>query len=502
MSDWTQGYVTEVEYTQGFYKELAPAHLEFAALLQGYEAPSTAKPFNWIEVGCGHGVTANVLAAANPSGKFYAMDFNPLHVLSGRELASAAGLNNIEFFEKSFEEAMTLDLPPMDYFILHGVYSWISQANRKHIVALIRKLLKPGGLVYVSYNCLPGWSGKAPVRKLMTEYAKRHGASIAQRFVAARDFAKAMKESECGYFNMHPTAVQLVNQLSAQSSNYLIHEYLNDAWELLYHSDVVAEMHDAKATYMCSATLNENADNANIPANLRPLVTQETDPVMRELIKDFATNRQFRRDIFARGARRLSGSELIARVSAVRICLTISPEKCTPQIRVPLGEATLQLEFYHPIIDALTKGAQSVAALTQAVNKPLPDVLNTLLLMAGAGYVQPLLTEPDQSGKSVNRFNAEQLKRAVHGKNISILAARNLGNGMGLGLIESLFLSAYNAKAHDPAAWVQEILVRTNRAPLDNDKAITEHSDMLSHLRKFENDFKKMLPMLKTWGVL
>lgn len=502
MSDWAQGYVTEIEYTQGFYKELAPAHLEFAALMQGYEAPSTTRPFNWIEVGCGHGLTANVLAAANPLGKFFALDFNPLHVLNGRELASAAGLSNIEFFERSFEEAIMLDLPPMDYFILHGVYSWISPANRQHIIELIRKLLKPGGLVYVSYNCLPGWSGKAPVRKLMTEYAKRHGGSIERRFIAARDFAKAMKESGGGYFSAHPTAVQLVDQISAQSSNYLIHEYLNDAWELLYHSDVVAEMYGAKVSYIGSATLNENADNANIPANLKPLMEHEGDPIMRELMKDFATNRQFRRDIFARGVRRLGGSELVTRVSALRMCLAIPADKCSPQIHVPLGEATLQSDLFNPIIDALTKGVQTISTLVQAAGKPLPDVLNVLLLMAGAGYVQPLLAEPDRSGKFVNQFNSAQLENAIQGKNVSVLAARNLGSGIGLGLIELLFLSAHNANARDPAAWVQEVLLKTGRVPLNNGQLIKDHEAMLLHLRKSEEDVKKLLPMLKIWGVL
>ena len=30
----------------------------------------------------------------------------------------------------------------------------------------IRRYLKPGGMVYISYNCLTGWSANMPVREL------------------------------------------------------------------------------------------------------------------------------------------------------------------------------------------------------------------------------------------------------------------------------------------------------------------------------------------------
>ncbi len=502
MNDWTQGYVTEIEYTQGFYKEMAPLNLELAALIKGFDAPPTSRPYHWIEVGCGHGLTANLLAAANPQAKFYALDFNPLHVRNARELAAAGGLANIEFFEDSFEEALQRDLPPMDYFILHGVYSWITPENRAHIVALIRKLLKPGGLVYVSYNCLPGWSGKAPVRRLMTEHAKRRGGPITQRFMAARDFAKSLKEAGCAYFNQHPTAAHLIDHISGQSSNYLVHEYLNEAWELLYHSDVVSEMHGAKVNFIASATLVENADNATIPANLKPLLAQEGDPVMRELIKDFAVNQQFRRDIFARGARRLSPAESLARASALRFCLAAPPEKCNPVIRVPLGEATLQADIFNPIVETLAKGPQTVAALTAATGKDIGLVLNTLTLMAGANYVQPMLADAGQGQKSAAQFNAALIRRATLGHESMALAARNLGNGAQASLLDQLFIAAYQNKAQDAAAFVRDVMLRTGRRPLEDGKAIDDPEKILAHLRTFEADLAPRMALYKTWGVL
>lgn len=42
------------------------------------------------------------------------------------------------------------------------------------IVAFIDLFLKPGGLVYGSYNCMPGWAAMAPFQRLLVEHAKRN----------------------------------------------------------------------------------------------------------------------------------------------------------------------------------------------------------------------------------------------------------------------------------------------------------------------------------------
>jgi len=47
--------------------------------------------------------------------------------------------------------------------------SWIS----------VRRKLRAGGLVYVSYNCLPGWAPAIPVRQLMTLYGDYGGGQMA-----------------------------------------------------------------------------------------------------------------------------------------------------------------------------------------------------------------------------------------------------------------------------------------------------------------------------------
>ena len=61
--------------------------------------------------------------------------------------------------DESFEEfCRRQDLPDFDFIGLHGIWSWVSDKNRQVIVDFIRRKLKVGGVVYVSYNTQPGWA--------------------------------------------------------------------------------------------------------------------------------------------------------------------------------------------------------------------------------------------------------------------------------------------------------------------------------------------------------
>ncbi len=54
MSDWSAGYVTEVGYIHGYYRELSPVLLAFACLARGVAAPGLgAEPIRVLELGCG-----------------------------------------------------------------------------------------------------------------------------------------------------------------------------------------------------------------------------------------------------------------------------------------------------------------------------------------------------------------------------------------------------------------------------------------------------------------
>src|SRR5437773_4671116 len=118
--------------------------------------------FAWCDLGCGQGVTAAILAATHPSGAFHGIDAMPVHIDHARRLAAAAAVANLELHAVDFAAAIDLDLPQFDYIVAHGVYTWIGPETQCAVRRFIDRRLKPGGLVYLSYNAMPGWARDLP----------------------------------------------------------------------------------------------------------------------------------------------------------------------------------------------------------------------------------------------------------------------------------------------------------------------------------------------------
>src|SRR5262245_46608076 len=201
---WAEGYVVDIGYTHGYYRELAPALLRFVTLLGGVRAADTEQPCTYYELGCGNGLSSVLHAAANPHGQFIGVDFNPGHIQNAQSLARDCGIGNVRFLEKSFAELLVMELPEAEAVVLHGVYSWVSGGNRRHVVEFIRRKLKPGGIVYVSYNCLPGLAQVVPLQRLLHAHASLAGGDLAERMRRAVEFAGRLNGAGAEYFRANP----------------------------------------------------------------------------------------------------------------------------------------------------------------------------------------------------------------------------------------------------------------------------------------------------------
>src|SRR5882672_11396862 len=150
MSDWTSGYIADLGYTYGYYSELNPLRIKLAFLSAGLAPP---KEGPCCELGFGQGISVNVHAAAAPAD-WWGTDFNPSQARFARDLAEATG-SRAKLFDESFTEFCgRSDLPEFAFIGLHGIWSWISNENRAVIVDFIRRKLKAGGVVHMSYNTM------------------------------------------------------------------------------------------------------------------------------------------------------------------------------------------------------------------------------------------------------------------------------------------------------------------------------------------------------------
>ena len=254
--DWAQGYVADIGYTAGFFRQTTPSHLSFAALTIGRSPGRAIRPRRVLELGFGQGFGLALLAAANPDIAFEGYDFNPDHVAHARKLIEAAGLSNIAVTETSFEDAATRGgADDTDLVAMHGIFSWVSRATQDALITIMRQRLLPEGIAYVSYNCMPGWSPIAPLRQLMLEVKRRNPSGSAKQLALALDLLKELREGGAGYFAANPAAARHFDEMLKSDPTYLAHEYLDEHWELPQFSEVAARMSEAKLTFVASAII-------------------------------------------------------------------------------------------------------------------------------------------------------------------------------------------------------------------------------------------------------
>lgn len=437
MADWAAGYVLDIQYTSGFYRELAPSHLRFALLAQGVRPPALGAGATYCELACGQGFGTNLLAAANPDMRFWGFDFNPAQIANARRFAAEAGLTNVVFEDWSFEEALgrTAELPKFDVVALHGIYSWISPENRRFIVDFLDRTLKPGGLVYVSYNCMPGWASVAPLQRLMREHADRHPDRSDLQAEAALAFAGRLKEGGAAYFTANPGLGPRMEKMPTLDRHYLAHEYLNGHWHPLHHLDVVHEMGAARLSFAGSATVAENIDAVSVPAELHPLIAETRDRGWQETIRDYASNKQFRRDMFVRGASSIPGAELVRTLGEQRFALAVPRSEVSFKFAGPLGELQGHEEIYRPIADALAQRPHALSELAKLPgpnDRPAASLLQAVAMLVHAGHVLPIVSDASGwDGERARNFNRVVAGRIRSGDTLAFLAAPAARTGIG-----------------------------------------------------------------------
>jgi SAM-dependent methyltransferase len=434
--DWGGGYVTDIGYLPGYYRQQSPAHLDVACLMGGVAGigADPTMPLSYLELGCGYGFSALALAASNPAWRVTGIDFNPAHIAAARALAAEAGIANAHFFEIDLaglvEGPIPGDIAEADVVTLHGLWSWIDDAARAGVVRIFGERLRPGGLVYISYNALPAWGAALGMQRLLREAGARLATRSDRQAAAGLDIVRALAEA-----NAHQLRDGFVQSLIETSRHaqpaYLAHEFMNAAWRPAFHADVAQALHVAKLDWVASAELLENFTPLMLGDEMRKVLDRFDEPMMRELVKDMCLGRGLRQDVFVRGARRLLPRERDAALGEVTLALTCAAEQFFWEHDVPVGKATIERGFFGPVVAALAEGPRKVADLLAIPELPRRDNPGELVgMLVGTGQALPLAAPPSEPGPQVCRLNAMAARRFARLDNLtSAMALATSGSG-------------------------------------------------------------------------
>lgn len=495
---WSEGYFTEQTYSIGYYREQSPVYQRFCLLLKGIDAPEGE---NFCELGFGQGLTLNLHAASVP-GHWYGTDFNAEQVCFAQSLNAAAG-GHASLYDQSFAEFCHRDdLPQFDYISLHGIWSWVSEENRRHMRHLMDRRLKPGGVVYVSYNTLPGGAQRAPLRQIMYEFDRhtpRH--TGLDRVTDCLNFSEALLKANPNFLQVVNGISNLQEQLRTLSPRYVAHEYLNQTWDNLYFSQVADFLSEARLNFAASSMAQENVEGLGFAPDAQAFLNGIEHPQLREQMRDFFCNTMFRRDLYMRGALRLSSSEQMARLLDTRLMLCAPPVNVGYSVDAGMGTVELDKATHQPLVDALASrnyAPKTLREICDAMPGSRPgQVVAAAAALVGMGSVAVCQSERAVKAAAVTtrRLNEHLLHRASQSSDIDFLASPLTGTGVHLPRIYMLFYKY--AAVPNPIERVQALLatlgerINSNGQPLEDDSAIT------AALQTSYEEFKARLPIYR-----
>jgi len=474
LSGWGSGYITDISYKAGYYPQQSPYHQAVCGMLCGVriDMPGPEDPLSYLELGSGIGLGAMMLAASNPNWIVTAIDFNPAHVAMARRTAHASGLTNITFIEADLstlaDEPSFADIPHADFVSLHGVWSWVAPSVQAGIIRLLKARVRPGGVVHVSYNALPGWQGMIGLQRLIREAGSRTAGRSDSQVAEGLELARGLLATEAKHLHQSSFGAGMLERFGQGSPEYLAHELMNQCWTPCFHADVADAMSGARLEWVGSASIAENFPELMLDAPQRELMLKQPDVAMRELVKDMCLGRLLRSDIFVRGANRMSNHSRDQALGELTLGLTVVPEKFSYDMTLPVGTVTMNAPFYGTVVQALGNGPRRVADLVALPGLVTADGSQTrnpaelVGMLIGSDQAEFVVRPGADAGAGARRTNAATARSLVDVTNLGgglCAASERLGSGMRCVGLELFLIDRVAAVGGwiDPEPWVAEL---------------------------------------------
>lgn len=351
-------YTQDVEFNSGFGALQTPIHMFTVAVLCGVNAQRVDRPFRFLDLACGNGLTLCLLADAYPEGEFVGVDINPDHVKKARSRAAGAELENVSFMEGDLLDLIAGDFGCFDYCSISGVYSWLDPARRTATRQFISSAMNPGGLVYLDYSSQPGIAQVGPLYHVIRELGKMYSGSSADKLTSAARFLDNAEREGARFFKVHQVAAARLKTILQNPAEDEAHEVFNLQENGLWSNDVINEMEDSGFRYAGNAGLHHNL--SDLFPQAKTLADSSGFPVaLQQMMFDITWNVAQRRDVYVRANSVDCSGDLIATLEDLPIY--VMRDAVTTSQRRGLGKHFPNYDFCSPAAEVFAREAVSAA---------------------------------------------------------------------------------------------------------------------------------------------
>ncbi|NQV79571.1 MAG: methyltransferase regulatory domain-containing protein [Alphaproteobacteria bacterium] len=290
----------QLPYETRARRKTHPDTLATLATIFGLPAPPIARA-RILEIGCGPGENLLAIAHALPDASCVGIDFSAPQIAQANALAESIDTKNAQFICCDFNE-LSGSFDSFDYVIAHGVLSWIPPERHGELIATCSQCLGSGGLLFLSYNTLPGWHQRQVVR----DFLLRETTDIADIGAKVRHAREALSSLAARVGSMNWTYGHIIqdecDNVAKLGDSYLAHDLLETFNSAFYFADILRRTAEQDLHYVAEAAFEAMVPDT-YPQAIADAMRATANLEQREQDLDFLINRSFRESIFVKTLR-------------------------------------------------------------------------------------------------------------------------------------------------------------------------------------------------------
>jgi|GEM_PF-4480690 len=235
------------------------------------------------------------IALAYPGASFLGVDLDTAAIAEGQRFNESLRLENIRLCA-SGNLRETVVGQTFDFIIAHGLFSWVDDAVREEILALVAETLEPDGVAYLSYNCYPGWLAASAIRDLF---------SLKTAPLRGVDRVRALRKQLADFKDALPPDAPMMATLKHSENmedGHLAVEFFSGNCDPFYLSEFAGTLAAYGLEYLADAW-PEKQFLEKLSNESRAYVAEYSDnPILQLQMADFLTNQQFRSSLIRKNS--------------------------------------------------------------------------------------------------------------------------------------------------------------------------------------------------------
>ncbi len=312
-----------VPYLSGARLPTFPDGMAVIGRLLGLE-PAHPNAARILELACGDGGNLIPMAISLPRSEFLGVDLAPTAVERGTAAIGELGLKNVRLLQGDIA-ALGDELGSFDYVIAHGVYSWVPASVRAALLGLVRRVMRPHGLAFVSYNAEPGDHIRGVLRGMMRMHT-RAVTDPRKKIEQARALLGMLSLAPGNAGDAYRALLQSeVGKALAASDHLLYHDDLADISQPFFFTEFMDAAHAAGLEFAAEAAFHAMSLES-LPVELAGALAElgRSDIIAKEQYLDFITCRGFRQTLLCHAGAPLDRAVTTARIRQLRCVSSLS----------------------------------------------------------------------------------------------------------------------------------------------------------------------------------